>query len=157
MFGPSVRIALVVIGVVAALIIVTAGSASSATQKQCSAAYNRCMDGCDKLGKGPDGSPYAKCTGKCGLALINCTPWSLPKSSGALQTPTGTTQPPPKGKGGLNPVDVGGIKEPGGGSTSPPKGKGGLGQVNVGGIKNVGEGISSGTGMIQRSHSRGKQ
>jgi hypothetical protein len=127
----SVRISLVAIGVVAAFLIALGGSADSATNKQCSDAYNKCMDRCDKLPPGGDGSARAKCIGKCGLALVNCTPWSLPPSPTTLQTPTGTTQPPPKGVSGLPPVNVGGVNQPGGGSP-PPKGITGLPPIDVG-------------------------
>jgi hypothetical protein len=135
MSKPSVRRSLVVIGVigvVTALIIASAGAASAATAKQCTDAYNRCVAGCSgKPGQGTDGSPYEACIGKCGLKLVDCTPWSLPPSSTTLQTPTGTTQPPPKGVSGLPPVNVGGVNQPGGGSP-PPKGITGLPPIDVG-------------------------
>ncbi|MEW6533199.1 MAG: hypothetical protein AB1473_20380 [Thermodesulfobacteriota bacterium] len=141
----SFRVTLVVIGVMAAFIV---ASADAATVKQCSAAYNKCMDGCDKLANGGDGSPRAKCVGKCGLSLVNCGPWSLPPKTSGMAAPTGTTQPP-KGNVGLDKVDVGGVKDPGPGTSLPPKGKVGLDKVNVQGLSS---GQTSGdTTPIQRS------
>jgi hypothetical protein len=148
MSGPSVRIALLFIGVVAAFIVASVGSADAATAKQCNAAYNKCMDNCDKKPDGHDGSPRAICSGKCSLSLLNCGPWSLaPKASG-MAAPSGTPQPP-KGKVGLDKVDVGGVKEPGTGTSLPPKGKVGLDKVNVQGLSS---GPTSGDSTpIQRS------
>ena len=150
MSGTFLKSALVLSAIVAAFIIATAGTASSATAKQCSDAYNKCMDGCDKIsGSRADGSDFAKCTGKCGLRLVNCSPWKLPSSSGSMQTPTGTTQTPPKGKVGMDPVNVGGIKDPGSGSSSSPKGKVGLESVDVGGAKQLGGTSDAGTTIYQ--------
>ncbi len=148
MAGVKLRIVLVVIGVVAAFMVASAGSAGSATLKQCHAAYNRCMDGCDKLPPGGDGSKRAKCKSKCGIRLDKCFGSSRPPSSGNRQTTTGTSSPTPKGKSVLDTVNVNGDKQLGTGIT--PRGKSVLDTVNVGGVSGPPSGRRFGAGAKKK-------
>jgi hypothetical protein len=152
MAGASLKIVLVVIGVVAAFIIASAGSAGAASLKQCHDAYNSCMDRCDKLPPGGDGSKLAICKGKCGNRLDKCSGWSLPPKKGTKLLNTinesGDKQLTPKGKKVLDTVNEGGDKQLGTGIT--PKGKGVLDTVNVGGVSGPPSGRRFGAGAKKK-------
>ena len=128
-----------------------------AGEQACQRNYNQCMDSCDRIsGSRADGSAYARCIGKCSVALVNCNPQHPSPSSFA--PPNDPTNPPPKGKGGLNPVTGGGISQPGGGINPPPKPIRGLEPINSGGAKQSGDfGTDSGTTTIYRSHVGGRK
>ena len=137
MSGVSIRIAAVAIVVVVAFIMNSTAFAMS-PRERCTNAFKTCSKRCSP----DDFSMFCDCISR----YDSCLQRHPPKSSN-LAPPTGT---PPKGKVGLNPVDVGGINQPGV-SSSPPKGKLGLGQVNVEGLSSGP--TSGGTTTIQRSRS----
>jgi hypothetical protein len=135
---PSLAVALVVMGVAEAFIMTTATSSLAAPiQDGCDRDYTRCMDSCDRLPPGGDGSRRAICIGRCGLMLMNCYGGEAgAKEKGNKAPPTDSTKLPPKGQELREPIGVSGDKQLGGGK--PSKSKIGLDKVNVGGIKPLG-------------------
>ena len=145
MFRTSIGISLMTAAALVVFIIAAAGPASAT----CMSVYNRCMDGCDRLPPGGDGSQRAICKGHCSNRYARCT-GILNESGASSFQPTNPTGTPPKG--GLKPITGGGIKDPGGGSGSPTKPIRTTKPVDLGGIKESGDGSGSGNATIYRSH-----
>ncbi len=129
-----VTIALVIIGMMATLIIASAGSGGAKTLKQCDKSYSQCTDVCDhNYRERGEGTPWAKCISKCDARLLNC---------GTLgNSKTVMVQPLPNGKRPLPPKTVTGIQQPSGGGSHPME-RTELGQMIVRGMKKFAEGWS---------------
>ena len=57
----------------------------------CERDYNQCMDSCDRVPPGPEGSPRARCVGQCGLMFDRCLNGPPTRTGAQMGTPGGTT------------------------------------------------------------------
>ena len=145
MFRSSIKIALVAVGIVAAVgmmaaaVIVTTQSLAYAEQKtggeiedECDGNLQDCYDSCDE-----NWTPAAEANGQWHACYKTCQEQRDICSNIEIdeESSIGTTGSPPKATVGQPPVNVGGSKQPVGGSSSPPKGITGLPPVSVGGNK----------------------
>jgi len=84
-----------------AILISAAPSPAFAFVDMCERDYNQCMDSCDRLPPGGDGSRRAQCVGQCGLIFMGCMGYlqSNPTRLGSQGGSSGPTGPKT-----LNPV-----------------------------------------------------
>jgi len=87
-------------------LLIASTAPSVALVDMCERDYNQCMDSCDRMLPGGDGSPRARCVGQCGLMFMSC----LGKlKSGSTNKAGGYSTPPPKYRPVL-PAPSGGAK-----------------------------------------------
>jgi len=145
--------ALVLIGMIAAVIVPTESSAWAARYRgDCVQSYAQCWTWCNE--HHPRGWKNTSCVAACGAKNEECL------KNPPTKSPKGATSTPPTGQGPRGPVSVdpnqpGGTATPGGPGSPPKKPKVGIGKGDIGVFNQPA--TSGGSSPIQRTQSGKKK